>query len=381
MGPVAQPSSICVTVAPGGIGSAVAYIASAPTDATVTASIRGGDSLVTLKLVTVQGVVRRPASEAEIMELPPFPPSIREQARREGIEEYLETGRSDSGGPLEVTAQSKIDFFLECFAAEKGAPPAVTATLVIESTGWGTIEIPVVVLTGSPTVAHTVVPDELSRCLEPGEVYTTHVAIDRALASGYVMAHVPDSWGYMRVRQVIVQQPVRKEFTPQELEELPPYPPSIREEAAKHGYVVYQEVARAGSAEPVAVGLGHMVLVEVEFSATQPDPPELVTSRLFIEGTTWRRIEVPLTLTVANLVTVLPVTSLSVRQGESAQLPVELTSAAGPATDVALALGMDGDTWTVTPASVFVPRRRTVRTTLTVSVAPRAPAEIGRAHV
>lgn len=34
----------------------------------------------------------------------------------------------------------------------------MTATLVIESTGWGTVEIPVVVLTGSPTVAHTVAP-------------------------------------------------------------------------------------------------------------------------------------------------------------------------------------------------------------------------------
>src|SRR5690606_478522 len=114
MGPViAQPSSICLTVAPGGTGSAVAYIASAPTDAKITASVRGGDSLVALTLVTVQGVVRRPASEAEIMELPPIPPSIREQARREGIEGYQETGRSEGGGPLDVTARSKIDFFLQ----------------------------------------------------------------------------------------------------------------------------------------------------------------------------------------------------------------------------------------------------------------------------
>lgn len=374
MGPViAQPSSICLTVAPGGTGSAVAYIASAPTDAKITASVRGGDSLVALTLVTVQGVVRRPASEAEIMELPPIPPSIREQARREGIEGYQETGRSEGGGPLDVTARSKIDFFLQCFAAEKGASPAVTATLVIESTGWPTIEIPIVVLTGSPAVAHTVVPAEVSRCIEPGEVYTTHVAIDRALAGGYIAAHVPGGWGFMRVRQVIVQEPVRKDFTPEELEELPPYPPSIREEAAKHGYLVYQEVGRAGSAEPVAVGLGHMVLVEVEFSAAHPNPPDLVTSRLFIEGTTWQPIEVPLALTIAGIATVLPVAALSVRQGESAQMPVELTCAAGPATDVALALGMGGDVWTVAPASVFVPRGRTVRTELTVSVDPRAP--------
>jgi hypothetical protein len=357
---------------PGEVVSAFVSIDRAPFDTTISVGVVGGDGAVALAKVTVSERVRRPASEEEIAELPP-PPSIREKARREGIEELVEAASAGEGEPVVVAADATVHISLELSAPPQRVDPVASATLVVDGFGPPAIEVPIVVMTGTSAAVATVTPGELSRMAEPGETSRAGVVVERAPTSAIIVAHVPDGGSFMRVEHVSARRPIQKWFTPEELEELPPWPPTIREHAERDGYIEHQEVGRATEGMPLAVEWGHQVYVSVEFTAPVADIPDRVTATLFVEGTTWRPVDVPLELTIGKIVATLSAASLSVRQGESAPLRVTLTSVAGAGTPVALALGMGSDQWWVEPSTVFVARGATVDVDLTVHVDPRAP--------
>ncbi|MER7457754.1 hypothetical protein [Micromonospora sp. NPDC126480] len=345
-----------------------------PSPATVTATVHGGNGAITVTSVVASAYVRRWLSEDEIAELPPIPRSIRENARREGVEELTETARVDGGGPIPVDGGGTVTVFLAATTAT-GSPPGVTlASLVVEVTGGSPVQVPVTVLTAGPTeTAHEPIPTELARSIEPGERTTTSVLVDDARSAATVVAYLTSPSAFIRVKSLVALRPERVPLTPEEIEQLPPHPPSIREQAAKHGYIRHIETGRAEGGQPVDVAAGHLLTVEIEFAATEPRPPELVTSTLVIEATTWRRIQVPVSLTIGQLLVTPAVPRLSVAQGDSAPLTIDLTSRAGASTDATLALGMDGGTWRIEPPAVFVPRAGSVRADVRVHVDPRAP--------
>lgn len=367
--PSVEPNSICLKAEPGEILSANLRIAKAPISASVTASIANGDSLIKLKHVIAYELVRRPFTAEEMNELPPFPPSIREKARKNGIEEYVEVAQSDGNTPLAVSAGFMVQFYLEFAAPQEKAPDFTAATLIIEGTTWERVEIPLSLLIGKASYVMAIEPTDVRRAAEPGETVTQDLVVEKVHAYSKVLAHVASKTPIIQLKHLIVFEPVKRAFTEEEIDELPPWPPSIRENAKKNGYIEYREVGRAGECTPLAVAPGFMVRAYVEFSAPEHQAPDYVTSTLIIDGTTWHRIEVPLFLIIGKITAVLSTDSLAIRQGESGDLGVTLTSVAGPSTEVHFQYGFGR----VEPPTIYLPRGETVIAALKVHVDPEEP--------
>src|SRR5262245_25111860 len=108
--PLVQPTCGCLRAEPGEVRTIHFTIAKAPSSAQVTASVVGGAPHVKLKQIVAQELVTRFMTAEEIAELPPFPPSIRQNALANGITEFQEVGRSETGGPLTVPPSAQVRF-------------------------------------------------------------------------------------------------------------------------------------------------------------------------------------------------------------------------------------------------------------------------------
>jgi hypothetical protein len=228
--PVVQPNCVCLKTEPGESRVTYVTIAQAPSSAQVTASISNGGPLVTLKHLVALKSVRRPFTEEEIAELPPFPPSIRRNARNQGTTEIQEIARAEDGGPLTVSAGVMVQVAIEFLAPPQAAPPVTVATLVIEGTTWERVEVPLCFLTGSTTWIPDVEPTSIRLAAEPGETLTQDVVIARVRQAATMLAYIENGDSVIRIKAVIAYRPVRKEYTEDELNELPPFPPNIRED-------------------------------------------------------------------------------------------------------------------------------------------------------
>lgn len=371
--PSVEPTSICHKAEPGETHNPVVSIAKAPSAAEVTASIIPENALMKIKQLVAFRTVRRPFTEEEINELPPSPPSIREKARRNGTVEIQEAGRSDGRTPLTVSTGFQVQIQMDFAAPLQQAPEVTTAVLRIDGTTWERVEIPLVLLIGRGAFAPAVVPREIRLAAEPGQVVTESFAVRDVPGAAKVMAHVEGGGAIIQLKRLAILRPIEKAFTEDEIDELPPFPPSIRENAWKNGYIEYQEVRTGGSCAPLEISKGFAVSGEVEFSAPAEQAPDSVSATLAIEGTTWRRAEVPLYLVIGKIETLLSTDSVTLRQGESANLDLTISSIAGPSTDVDLALGMDGEQWKITPSRIHVSRGATVSVAATITVEPCAP--------
>jgi hypothetical protein len=160
-------------------------------------------------------------------------------------------------------------------------------------------------------------------------------------------------------------------LTPEELEQLPPHPPSLREEAQALGVIEYLRIGAAAEGETLEVPRGARVIVNLVVTLPATGAPDQVTDTLTLYSTTWQRIDVPIRIDVAGLEMTLGASAITVRQGlPSEPLEVTLVSRAGPDTDVHFRLGREGDPFQVHPATVRVERGRGVTTPVRVSVDP-----------
>ncbi|MFJ5064659.1 hypothetical protein ACIP96_35250 [Streptomyces nigra] len=319
-------------------------------------------------------VFERPFTEEEILELPPFPPSIRQNARRRGTVDEREIASGDGGTPLPVPAQGSLSITIGLSASSNGASALVASgRLIVESTSWGPVEAPVFCLMGDPLHLPSVESDAIKCSLEPGETASRQVSINESPSSTSVLAHVTGGEEIIRLKNVITFRPVRRSFTEEEILELPPFPPSIRDEARQNGYIEYQEVGRTDGPGTLQVAAGSMVGFYLEFAAPQPHFHDSKSATLVIDAPDWQRVEVHLHVIMGKIEIELTPTALAVRQGKTGQITTTLRSAAGPSTPVHLALGMGDDTWRVDPTVVFVASGQTMTTPLTVHVDDRAP--------
>ena len=135
--PQLSPVVMHLSASPGDTRETAVTIAKAPSDALVTALIRDGHSFVRLKSVIAFEMVRRPFTDEEIAELPAFPPSIRQNARRNGLLEEQEVGRSDGATPLLVHLGARVLFELEFSSVRDQPLDILTASLTVQgSTCW-----------------------------------------------------------------------------------------------------------------------------------------------------------------------------------------------------------------------------------------------------
>jgi hypothetical protein len=371
--PTVEPNQVCVRTVAGNSLTRIVSIAKAPSAADVTVSIKNGGSLITLEGLSAFRLVHRAFTEQEIMELPPNPPSIRLTARKNGVIDAEEVATSDGTSPLEVSAGFQLQIRLRFSAPAQQAPEVTRATLVIEATTWEKVEIPLVLLVGTPTFSPTVEPGTIRRAAEPGETVTTGFAIRDIKQPSTIMVHVEDGGTVVRLKRVRVLRPIKKQFTEAEILELPPFPASIRQDARRNGYVEYREVTSGGSCSPLNVNKDLIVSGELEFAAPTKNPPLSVSATLVIEGTTWYRVDVPLFLVIGKITMVPSSSNITLRQGEDGDIGLTLTSEAGPSTNVDLSLGQDGGQWQISPSPIPVAQGATVSTTAKITVAACAP--------
>jgi hypothetical protein len=218
----------------------------------------------------------------------------------------------------------------------------------------------------------SVVPESIHLVVAPTEIREPSVVIDKTPASGPVVAHIEGGAPGITLVYVIAYRPVRQAFTPEEIEELPPFPPSIRQNARNRGYIDYEETGRSDGTAPLAVVAGHRILVGLRFSGDAADVPEETSATLVIEGANWGATSVPLYMLIADLSIELLTTAIEVRQAEETFLPVRVISIAGPATQVRLAL-TDHPHWTIPLHVEPVGRGETAAFALRVQAKPNAP--------
>jgi hypothetical protein len=127
---------------------------------------------------------------------------------------------------------------------------------------------------------------------------------------------------------------------------------------------------------PLAVAAGEYVEVTVQFAPT-PSTPDVCAATLQISGDTWNPVSLPITAAVGELkVSVSPIT---VKQGASTSVAIEVTSVAGGNTTVNLNLQADASpeaanvTASVSPSSFPIGSGQSVFATLSVSAASDLP--------
>jgi hypothetical protein len=280
-----------------------------------------------------------------------------------------ETGRSNGVTSLAVAAGATVQVTVAI--AGQRTPDVAAATLLIEGASWGRVEVPVVVLPGNATTVAACVPSVILLAAKPGEVVAPRVSVFEAPEAATVVALLAHGGPVIGIKYAIAMERVRRMFTEEEIAELPPLPPSIREDARRNGYFEYHETGRAGAGTPLPVARGDELQVYLEIAPPEAGAPDVAMDTLVIEATTWQRIEIPVQVAIGNMRAVLSTDSITVRQGEeSAGLELVLTSLAGPATDVHFRVGREGDPFHMAPQLVHVRRGATVTVPLRISADP-----------
>jgi hypothetical protein len=351
---------------PGHPATGSVTIRSAPEDAGVTASIAPGPFAV--QSVTVSEKVFEPLTEEEIEEIyPGFPPSIRHQkARQKGGDFVKQTDQSDGATPIAVAAGARV---VVTIAFAPTAPGLAHGTLVLTGQSWGRVEVPVLAAAGASLARPVVSQDQLGLVVPPGGAATPSLTVFAPPATT-LLATVDGTEDVVRITDVVVLVGEHHDFTDEELQEFPPLPSEVREQAAKEGWIEYHEASRAPGGTPIDVPAGARVRLGLQVSAPATNAPDWVAGTLRILSTSWQRVEVPIYVAIARFEAVPLTDRVSVVQGVASDpFHVVLTSSAGPETDVKFEIASGGDIH-VSPTTAHLPRGRSITVPLEVIVGP-----------
>lgn len=222
------------------------------------------------------------------------------------------------------------------------------------------------------TVTPTPVPDTIGLILAPGEVRHQSVVIDNFPAAGPVTVRVDGGGSAFAVTGISAYQGTRREFTEEEILELPPFPPSIRENARRKGEIEYTEAAVGDGSAPIPVGARHRLVIAVRVNGAAAPGTDEATGQLIIEGPAIGPATVQLYALVADLTVELPAGTVSVRRGRETAILASATSLAGPGTEVRLAL-TGHNHWSVPLTVQPVPPGSTATFDVTVRAVQDAP--------
>lgn len=139
-------------------------------------------------------------------------------------------------------------------------------------------------------------------------------------------------------------QSIRRAYTEEEILELPPFPPSVRQNARIRGYLEDVETASSDGSGQISVGANQRLIVMIRLTTDLPNGE--ASARLVIAGSGIGSVTVPLYTLIGDLSVELPSGAVQVRQGETMALPARARSLAGPATQLRLAL-TDHNHWSV----------------------------------
>lgn len=373
---VPQPSAFSFKVQLGEVFTGHVQINNALTDRAVVVSAEG-NGLVVLG-VERSRQIRIPYSEEELRE---FPPAIRERLRREGKIEMVVDGSFGPGVPFEVERGGTVLVRFEARAA--AGPGNVTSTkLVFEGAVWGRVEIPVVPVIGRGNAAVSWVPDRLRVAVAPGQTVVRDVIVHRAPVEAQVVAVLDSMSSAVRVSGLVALRYEHRNFTEEELLELPP---AMREQARRNGYEETIVVGRAEGGQSLTVPTGGMLQVSVAFTVPASLPANGfvdLSGTLVVESNNWQRISVPIASVAGAVGVELSTERVELGQGEERDGPMlSLRCFSGPATEVALTLGLPGDPWTLQPTLVALPARGSATAQLRIAAAGSAATGEQRADL
>jgi hypothetical protein len=195
-------------------------------------------------------------------------------------------------------------------------------------------------------------PVQIQRAAQAGETVTQDFIVN-IVPNGTLTCSILNGESIFRLKYLVAYQPERKEFTEEEINELPPFPTSLRQKARLNGYLVYNEIQRVGPNQPLTVWNGLLVKGEIEFAPSKNYPLGGVSAVLAIDTNQGRYAEIPLLLIVGTIQIDYAV-PVYAHQGQKTRLPVTVTFPPDcPATIVTLSLG--GPKWTIPMKAVDVP--------------------------
>jgi hypothetical protein len=218
-----------------------------------------------------------------------------------------------------------------------------------------------------------VVPETIRAALAPGEATTPFVTIDAAPSGGTLIACVLNGGGVIRLDHVITFTSVRRELTEEEINQLPAYPPSIREDARRAGFLETVESGRSNGVQPLPVATGQMVQLHLAFAVPRRGFPNMTEATLVIDSPRWKRTEVPLRLTAGYMQVEVVSGPVTISQGGNAEIVVSVFSWSGPGDVVHFSLEGDGSKLRIAPTTLGVSPRQRASARLTLFAAPDTP--------
>lgn len=315
-------------------------------------------------MVTITGIesfreIRIPYTEEELAELPP---SIRERERREGKVELVPGGVGAPGTPFAVQRGGTLVVRVEVASAARSGNVSVGG-LVFEGTVWDRTEVPIIPVTGAGAANAQVVPDRIRVALAPGHTVERDVTVHRAPVSATVVGVLDTASPHVRIRELVASRYEHREFTEEEIQELPP---AMRDQARRDGYDVAIVTGRAAAAETLTVPARGMLQAYVQFSVPDRIGAFLdLSGTLIIESNAWRRIEIPISPVAGAISLAVSTDHIELRQGEEIDGPsVDLRSIAGPPTEVLFDIGFPGDPWSISPQRVSLAQGASTRVLL-----------------
>lgn len=159
----------------------------------------------------------------------------------------------------------------------------------------------------------------------PAISFNGGIEIKSAPVNAQVTARVVGDTVHFRVRDIILLEWTMEPVDPSEL------PPGHKGPLPK--VKVLEVVGQGDGITPLAVATGQYVLVRVAYDTTFVSQ-DVVTATLVIQGDAWDAIQVPLSLSMAEVRTLFTSPPLVITAGQTASTPILIQSQAGGATPV-----------------------------------------------
>ena len=90
-------------------------------------------------------------------------------------------------------------------------------------------------------------PVSIQRLAEAGQTVSREFNVNRP-PNGTLVASISGDSSIIRLRDLLAYKSERREFTEEEIKELPPMPPSIRQNARRNGYLDIASLGGSGLA-------------------------------------------------------------------------------------------------------------------------------------
>ena len=373
---IPQPSAVVLKGQPGEVFAGQVHINNALRDSAVV--IRAdGNGLVVLGIDSSRQT-RTPYTDEELRELPP---AIRERARREGKIEMVDNGSFAAGRPFVVEGGDSL-----VVRFEVSTPPSSgnisPNKLIFEGAVWGRVDVPVVAIIGRGNATVSWVPESIRLAVAPGQTVERDVTVHRTPTEAQVVALLNTMSSAMRVSALVASRYEHRDFTEEELRELPP---AMREQARRVGYDEAIVVGRAKDGQSLTVPAGGMLQVYVAFTVPASLPASGfvdLTGTLIIESNNWQRISVPVSFVPGDVAIELSSERVELAQGEEGKGPMlSLRSFSGSSTEIKLTLGLPGDPWSLQPTLIALPARGTTAEQLRIAAATSAATGEQRADL